>query len=73
VTNAEFTRALGEALHRPTLFPLPAFMVRLVFGEMGEALLLSSQRVDCGKLVASGFRFRHPELKPALQALLAST
>lgn len=73
VTNAQFTRALGEALHRPTIFPLPAFMVRLVFGEMGEALLLGSQRVDCGKLLASGYRFRRPELKPALQALLAST
>lgn len=70
VTNAEFTRALGEALHRPTIFPLPAFIVRLVFGEMGEALLLSSQRVDCGKLLASGFRFQYPELKPALGAIL---
>jgi uncharacterized protein (TIGR01777 family) len=73
VTNDQFTRALGETLHRPTIFPLPAFVVRLMFGEMGEALLLGSQRVDCGKLLASGFRFRHPELKPALQALLAST
>lgn len=73
VTNAEFTRALGEALHRPTVFPLPTFMVRLMFGEMGEALLLSSQRVECGKLLASGYNFRHPELKPALQALLAET
>jgi uncharacterized protein (TIGR01777 family) len=70
VTNSEFTGALGEALRRPTVFPLPAFMVRLIFGEMGEALLLSSQRVDCGKLVASGFRFRYPELKPALEAIL---
>jgi uncharacterized protein len=70
ITNAEFTRALGKALHRPTIFPLPAFMVRLVFGEMGEALLLSSQRVDCGKLLASGYRFRYPELKPALEQLL---
>jgi uncharacterized protein (TIGR01777 family) len=73
VTNAQFTRSLGEALHRPTIFPLPAFMVRLTFGEMGEALLLGSQRVDCGKLLGSGYRFRHPELKLALQALLAST
>ncbi|HYY70630.1 MAG TPA: TIGR01777 family oxidoreductase [Terriglobales bacterium] len=70
VTNAEFTRALGRRLHRPTIFLLPAFMVRLVFGEMGEAVLLSSQRVDCGKLLASGYRFRHPELKPALGAML---
>jgi len=72
VTNAEFTRALGQALHRPTIFPLPAFMVRLIFGEMGEALLLGSQRVDCGKLLASGYRFRYPELKTALEALLAA-
>jgi len=70
VTNAQFTRFLGEALHRPTIFPLPAFMVRLMFGEMGEALLLGSQRVDCGKLLASGYRFRHPELKLALKAIL---
>ena len=70
VSNAEFTRALGKALHRPTVIPLPAHKVRLMLGEMGEALLLSSQRVDCGKLLASGYRFRHPELKPALEALL---
>ena len=70
VTNAQFTRALGEVLHRPTIFPLPAFMVRLMFGEMGEALLLGSQRVDCGKLLASGYRFRHPELKAGLEAVL---
>jgi uncharacterized protein len=70
VTNAEFTRAIGEVLHRPTIFPLPALMVRLVFGEMGEALLLSSQRVDCGKLLASGYRFRYADLKAALEALL---
>ena len=70
VTNAQFTRTLGQVLHRPAVFPLPAFMVRLMFGEMGKALLLGSQRVDCGKLMASGFRFRHPELKPALEAIL---
>jgi len=70
VTNAQFTRALGHTLHRPTILPMPAFMVRLIFGEMGEALLLGSQRVDCGKLLASGFKFRHPELKPALAAIL---
>jgi hypothetical protein len=70
VSNAQFTRALGQVLHRPTIFPLPAFMVRLMFGEMGEALLLGSQRVDCGKLLASGFRFRHSDLRPALEAML---
>ena len=71
VINAQFTRALAEALHRPAIFPLPAFTVRLMFGEMGEALLLGSQRVDCGKLVASAYHFRRPELKSALEALLA--
>jgi len=70
VTNAQFIRTLGEILHRPTIFPLPAFVVRLMFGEMGEALLLSSQRVDCGKLLSSGYRFLHPELKPGLEAML---
>jgi len=70
VTNAQFTRALGQVLHRPTVFPLPEFMVRLMFGEMGEALLLGSQRVECGKLLASDYNFRHPELKSALEALL---
>jgi hypothetical protein len=69
VTNAEFTRTLGEVLHRPTVFPLPEFIVRTIFGEMGQALLLSSQRVECAKLLASGYRFRHPELQSALQAL----
>jgi uncharacterized protein len=70
VMNAAFTRTLGEVLRRPAVFPMPAFMVRLIFGEMGEALLLSSQRVDCGKLLASGYRFRYPELKQALEGLL---
>ncbi len=45
VTNAEFTKTLGRALSRPTIFPIPAFGVRLVFGEMADALLLASQRV----------------------------
>jgi len=70
VTNAGFTRALGQALHRPTIFPLPAFMVKLVFGEMGQALLLSSQRVSCEMLLASGYRFHHPQLKAALEQVL---
>jgi uncharacterized protein (TIGR01777 family) len=70
VTNAEFTRTLGRVLGRPTLFPLPAFAARLAFGEMGKALLLSSQRVQPVKLQASGFHFRHPELEGALRELL---
>jgi uncharacterized protein (TIGR01777 family) len=70
VTNAEFTRTLGRVLGRPTIFPIPGFAVRLAFGEMGEALLLSSQRVQPAKLEASGFQFRHPELEGALRELL---
>ena len=70
VTNREFTKTLGRALRRPALFPLPAFAARLALGEMADALLLSSQRVEPAKLVASGHRFRFPELDGALRHLL---
>ena len=70
MTNAEFTKTLGQVLHRPTIFPMPAFVVRTAFGEMGTALLLSSQRVSPKKLEGTGYRFNHPELKPALEELL---
>lgn len=70
VTNAEFTRTLASALHRPALVPLPAFAVRMLFGEMGEQLLLSGQRVLPEKLQSTGYRFRFPELKLALQNLV---
>jgi uncharacterized protein (TIGR01777 family) len=72
VRNLEFVRALGNALHRPAFFPLPAFVVRTVFGEMGEALLLGSARVRPAKLEAAGYKYRHPELSEALQATLKS-
>lgn len=71
VTNAEFTRTLGRVLGRPTIFPMPGFAARLAFGEMADALLLSSQRVQPAKLQSSGFQFRHPELEGALRELLA--
>ena len=69
-TNLEFTKALGRALGRPTLFPLPAFMAKLALGEMAEDLLLASTRVNPGKLSLSGFRFSHPEIDAALVAVL---
>ena len=69
-TNAGLTRALGRALRRPTLLPMPAFAARLAFGEVADALLLSSQRVEPARLLASGYRFRHPDLEPALRSLL---
>jgi uncharacterized protein len=70
VRNAEFVRELGRALHRPTIFPLPAFVVRTLFGEMGDALLLASARVQPSKLEAGGYRFLHPELPEALRSAL---
>lgn len=70
VTNAEFTRELGRALGRPAVLPVPAFALRLLFGEMSE-VLLSSQRVAPAAAQAAGFAFRHPRLAPALRNLLA--
>lgn len=67
---AEFVSALGEVLRRPTVFPLPAFAVRAMLGEMGEALLLDSARVVPGKLQAAGYRFAYPELQGGLRAAL---
>jgi len=69
-TNAEFTSTLGRVLGRPTFFPMPAFAARLAFGEVADALLLASQRVEPARLLASGYRFRHPDLEPALRFLL---
>ena len=70
VTNAQFTKTLGSVLKRPTVLPMPAFAVRLMFGEMGDALLLSSTRAQPKRLFASNYPFRHPELGPALKDLL---
>ena len=71
VTNQEFTRALGAALRRPAVIPVPAFAVRLLFGEMADAALLASTRVDPKKLKSTGYRFRHPDLEAALQSSLS--
>jgi uncharacterized protein (TIGR01777 family) len=70
VTNSEFTRTLGQVLKRPTLFPMPAFAARLLLGEMAEELLLASIRVEPVRLLATGYKFRHPELEGALRRLL---
>ncbi|MBL8898325.1 MAG: TIGR01777 family oxidoreductase [Planctomycetes bacterium] len=71
VTNLQFTRALGSALHRPTIFPLPAFAARLMLGrEMANELLLASARVEPRFLAQHGFAFRYPELGAALRAVL---
>ncbi len=69
-TNKQFTKALGRALGRPTMVPLPAFIISLVFGEMGRSVLLGGTRGSSAKLEDSGFQFKHPELDSALNALL---
>lgn len=72
VTNAAFTKALGRALKRPTIFPMPDFMARLAFGEMADALLLASTRVVPKALDASGYAFRHRTIDEALGGLLGA-
>jgi uncharacterized protein len=69
VSNAEFTGALGKALKRPTLFPMPKSVLRLLFGEMSELLLVSNRMMPT-RLLNEGFKFRYPELKQALHAIL---
>lgn len=70
VSNRDFTKTLGRVLRRPTRFAVPAFAARLLFGEMADALLLASTRVQPGKLNASGYTFRYPELDGALRHVL---
>jgi uncharacterized protein (TIGR01777 family) len=73
VTNAEFTKLLAAALHRPALFPAPAFALRLLLGELADALLLSSQRVLPAQLQKLNYAFLHPDLRTALSAVLAKS
>lgn len=70
VTNHKFTKTLGGVLSRPTILPLPAFAARLMFGEMADATLLASQRVEPMRLKETGFVFKYPELEGALKHVL---
>jgi uncharacterized protein (TIGR01777 family) len=70
VTNLEFTKTLGRVLGRPAIFPMPAFVVRLAFGEMGEEILLASARIQPARLLSVGYQFRFPKLEGALRHLL---
>jgi NAD dependent epimerase/dehydratase family enzyme len=71
VRNAEFTKVLASVLGRPAIFPVPAFALGLAFGKQAaEEMLLASQRVEPGKLGASGYKFRFRELRAALENLL---
>ncbi|MGZ4736994.1 MAG: TIGR01777 family oxidoreductase [Acidimicrobiia bacterium] len=70
-TNAEFTAALGNVLHRPTVLPTPVPALKLVYGsELVEHLLVEGQRVVPDRLVESGYAFAYPDLEPALRAIL---
>ena len=71
VSNADFTHALGHALGRPTIVSVPETAIRVMFGEMGEATILASQRVVPTRLLGAGFSFRHETIADALRAVLA--
>ena len=70
VTNTEFTRTLASVLQRPTFFPIPAFALKLIPGDIGSEALLAGARVQPKRLLESGFRFQHPDLREALESLL---
>jgi uncharacterized protein len=70
VTNAMFTRELAAALHRPAFLPVPALALRVMFGEMSE-IILGGQRVVPQAALASGFQFKFPQVRPALENVLA--
>ena len=70
VTNAEFTATLARVLGRPALLPVPAFAPKLVLGEAADEFLFVSQRARPVRLLETGYRFRFPELEPALRHTL---
>jgi uncharacterized protein (TIGR01777 family) len=72
VTNAEFTAALAQAVHRPAALAVPAFVIRTVAGTQGEEMLLFGQRAVPAKLEAAGYRFRHATVEEAMAAALGS-
>src|ERR1700691_1254309 len=71
VRNVEFAKTLASVLTRPAIFPLPAFVVKAAFGEMGEELLLGSQKAEASKLISSGYPLRYRALRTSLAAILA--
>jgi uncharacterized protein (TIGR01777 family) len=71
VRNLEFTRTVAAALHRPAIFPAPAFALRIALGEMADPLLLASQRCRPERLLAAGYSFRFENLETALRAVLS--
>jgi hypothetical protein len=70
VRNSEFTRIAASLLHRPAMFPAPAFALRIALGGMADLLLLASQRALPEKLIAAGYSFRFANLEAALRGIL---
>lgn len=70
VTNSEFTETLARVLHRPAFLRMPALAARIAFGEMADAVLLASTRVEPIRLIATGYRFKYPVLEEALRQML---
>ena len=71
VTNKAFSSTLGKALKRPAFFPMPAFVVKLMFGQMGEELLLAGQRVIPDKISKAGYAFKYADLDGALREVVS--
>ena len=70
LTNSDFSKIIGKVLSRPSIFPVPAFILRLAFGQMAEEVLIAGARVASGKLSESGYLFLYPELEGALRHIL---
>ncbi|MCH9652238.1 MAG: TIGR01777 family oxidoreductase [Planctomycetes bacterium] len=70
LTNLNFTKTMGNVLSRPTVLPVPAWVIKTLFGEMGQALMLCSARVTPHRLQSAGFEFQHARLDDALRAIL---
>lgn len=70
VTNEVFTEILAATLHRPALLPVPAFALKLAFGEMAQQTILASQRVTPARLLSQGYTFQHPSLRTCLASLM---
>lgn len=70
VTNEEFTKTFGKVISRPTILPIPEFAIKLLYGEMGETLLLQGQRMIPEKLQNAGFEYQYPNLEDALRHVL---
>lgn len=73
VRNEQFTKVLGRVLHRPTIFPVPAFALRMAFGEMADQMILASQRAVSKRVVQDGYSYSYPELEPALRKAITES